>query len=155
MADGLPIVDFQFGTTWELDAEPDRVFAALGDLAAYPQWWPQVRCIEVHPDLTCVVTVTSFLPRTLTVTLSPRTADEISHRLGIWITGDMQGWAQWLLSPGGEPGSTVARYNHEVAIDRPRWRARALAGPMRLNQGWLFRQGRSGLRRHLAQTGRG
>lgn len=152
MADLSPNSAFRFGTTWELPAEPNRAFDALSALIDYPSWWPQVSCLAVHPDLTCQVEVRSFLPRILTVTLSPRTADQVSHRLGIWITGDMQGWAQWLLSSGREPGTTTARYHHEVQVDVPRWRAQLLGAPMRLNHAWLFRQGCRGLRRHLGQA---
>lgn len=140
---------FRFTTTWEVPAAPGRVFQTLADLSAYPAWWPQVEIQEIRPDQTCLVHVRGLLPRRIQVTLSPRTADKVVHRLGIWVSGDLQGWAQWLLGPGRDPETTVARYHHEVTFNASRLRSVALSGPVRLSHAWLFRQGHRGLVRHL------
>src|SRR5687768_16868241 len=38
---------YEFLTTWCLDAPIDRVFSAIEDSARWPEWWPGVRSAEL------------------------------------------------------------------------------------------------------------
>jgi uncharacterized protein YndB with AHSA1/START domain len=44
---GALMADYQFVTTWCLDAPIDGVFEAIDDAASWPQWWKGVKRAEL------------------------------------------------------------------------------------------------------------
>jgi hypothetical protein len=66
------------------------------------------------------------------------------------LTGDIEGWARWTLTPRGT--GTLVRYDQEVDVRKPLLRRFAVPGRVffRANHTLMMRAGRRGLAAHLA-----
>ncbi len=151
---GRSMADYRFVTTWCLDAPIERVFDAIDDAAAWPQWWRGVRSTELleHGDEAGVgrlwrLTWRSRLPYDLTFE-SRVTRREPPYLLEGSADGELIGTGRWRLYEGS---GTAAVYEWNVRTSRP-WmnRLAPLARPaFAWNHDVVMRQGGEGLARLL------
>ncbi|MGW4566397.1 SRPBCC family protein [Streptomyces sp. NPDC004561] len=140
---------YRFRTLWSLPVPPAAVYAALERAEDYPRWWPQVRSVTRLDDTTGVLTIRSLLPYAMTFTARETRRDPAAGILEISVSGDIEGWARWTVTPGGR--GTLARYDQEVDVRKPLLRRLAVPGRpvFRANHRLMMRAGRRGLLRHL------
>ncbi|MGQ4416504.1 SRPBCC family protein [Streptomyces sp. SAS_269] len=140
---------YRFRTLWPLPAPPADVFAVLERPEDYPRWWPQVRSVTRLDAATGVLTIRSLLPYDMTLTARETRRDPAAGVLEVTVSGDIEGWARWTVTPAG-PG-TLARYDQVVEVTKPLLRRLAVPGrPLfRANHGLMMAAGRRGLLRHL------
>jgi carbon monoxide dehydrogenase subunit G len=103
---------FAFRDSWEVAAPVAAVHDMLVDLERYPDWWPQVRAVAKISDDTARVLCRSALPYTLDLVL-----DAVSREapvLEVAVSGDLDGWVRWTLSPEGS--GTRTDFTQEVAV---------------------------------------
>ncbi len=143
--------NYVFRTTWRFAAGPDRVFAALADVAAYPTWWPQIRAARWLDDSSGELRCRSLLPYELTFAMHREIEDPDGGVLRARLSGDLSGISQWTVA-AGDAGS-VAVFDEDVAVGRGMLRAAGLlARPaLRFNHDLMMRAGEKGLRAWLAQ----
>ncbi|MFE3636484.1 SRPBCC family protein [Streptomyces cellostaticus] len=140
---------YRFRALWSLPAAPADVFAVLERPEDYPRWWPQVRSVSRPDAATGVLTIRSLLPYDLTLTVRETRHDPAAGVLEAAVSGDIEGWARWTVTPAG-PG-TLARYEQVVDVTKPLLRRLAVpARPLlRANHALMMAGGRRGLLRHL------
>ncbi|MGP9021899.1 SRPBCC family protein [Streptomyces sp. BR1] len=136
---------YRFRNVWQLPAAPAAVFAVLERAEEYPRWWPQVREVTAVDERTGTARFRSFLPYELVVTASERRRDPMAGVLEVAMSGDLDGWARWTLSPYG--GGTRALYEQEVEVRKQLMRCLAVPGRpvFRANHAAMMRSGRRGL----------
>ncbi|MDL5200443.1 SRPBCC family protein [Streptomyces sp. ALI-76-A] len=141
---------YRFRSLWSLPAPPSAVYPALERVEDYPRWWRQVREVHRIDGATGVVRVRSLLPYDLTFTAREVRRDPAAGVLEVALSGDIDGWARWTVTPDGE-GST-ARYEQVVDVGKPLLRRFAVPGRpvFRANHWLMMRSGRRGLVGHLA-----
>jgi uncharacterized protein YndB with AHSA1/START domain len=143
---------YRFRSAWHLDAEPDAVYRVLERPDHYPRWWPQVRDVRQTGGTTGVLTFRSMLPYDLTVTARSTRHDPERRILEVAMTGDLEGWVRWTVSPGGTSTRTSLLFEQEVVVRQ--WLMRLLAIPGRplflANHALMMRGGRLGLLARLA-----
>ncbi len=141
---------YVFRSEWRLSAGPDRVFAALADVEAYPAWWPQVRATRRLSDSSGEMTCRSLLPYDLVITLSQEIADPVAGVLAVRLTGDIAGTSRWTVSADPR-GGTLAVFDEDVEVHKTLVRTAGMLGrpALRFNHEFMMRSGLSGLRRHL------
>ena len=147
--DNGTVSTFRFHHQWALDAPAARVFAALADVERYAVWWPQVRTVERIDDASGRTSIRSFLPYTLHLVLRRAVEDQAGGVLRVAVSGDLEGWCQWRLSPRGD--GTTATFEQEARVT-PALLARTapVTGPLlRANHSWMMRSGRVGLAEYL------
>lgn len=106
------MTSFRFAERWQVAAPATVVHAALADVEHYPEWWPQVvACLKTGED-EGVVLCRSSLPYTLELRISllRRTPEVLESR----VTGDLDGWVRWRLTPEGT-GTAIA-FEQEVEV---------------------------------------
>jgi uncharacterized protein YndB with AHSA1/START domain len=140
---------YRFRSLWVLAAPADDVYDVLADAERYPRWWPQVREVTRLDDRSGVIRIRSLLPYDLVFTAREVRRDPAAGILEIAMTGDVDGWARWTLTPDG-PG-TRARYDQEVRVTKPLLRRLAVPGrpAFRANHALMMRAGRRGLLAYL------
>ncbi|WP_326696543.1 SRPBCC family protein [Streptomyces sp. NBC_01754] len=136
---------YRFTSVWDLPAAPGAVFAVLEHADDYPRWWPQVRSVTRVDDTTATACFRSFLPYTLAVTLRQRSRDPASRILEATLSGDLDGWVRWTVTPRG--GGSRIVYRQEVDVRAAPLRRFAVPGrPLfRANHTLMMRSGRRGL----------
>ncbi|MFJ4757551.1 SRPBCC family protein [Streptomyces sp. NPDC088763] len=141
---------YRFCSLWELPAPPAAVHEVLERAEDYPRWWPQVREVRRIDDTTGVITVRSLLPYDLTFTAREVRRDRAAGVLEIAISGDLDGWARWTITPRG--AGCLARYEQVVDVNKPLLRRFAVPGRpvFRANHRLMMRAGRRGLLALLA-----
>jgi uncharacterized protein YndB with AHSA1/START domain len=152
------VAQYEFLTTWCVDAPIERVFAVLEDSAAYPEWWKGVTAVEVlEPGdahglgKRARFSWRSVLPYTLTFE-GRVTRSEAPHLLEGQATGELEGVGVWHLFEG--PGGTAVLYSWKVRTTKP-WMN--VLGPLprpafRWNHDLVMRQGGAGLARRLGAS---
>lgn len=103
---------YSFAASWVTPAGVDDVAATVADLEHYPEWWPQVRAVAKLGPNTARVLCRSALPYTLDLVL-----DAVSREapvLEVTITGDLEGWVRWTLTPAD--GGTRTDFAQEVTV---------------------------------------
>jgi uncharacterized protein YndB with AHSA1/START domain len=140
---------------WSLAAPIDRVWDALYEVAAWPQWWPYVLAVdEVEKGLpTGVGAVRRFrwgsaLPYQLSFTMRT-TVVERPHRLEGEASGELVGVGRWRLREAA--GATHVQYDWQVETGRA-WMsmlAPVLAPVFRWNHGKVMAAGARGLAQYL------
>ncbi|MEU1705682.1 SRPBCC family protein [Streptomyces sp. NPDC005706] len=140
---------YRFRTLWSLPAPPADVFAVLERPEDYPRWWPQVRSATRLDAVTGVLTIRSLLPYDMTLTARETRRDPAAGVLEVTVSGDIEGWARWTLTPAGP--DTLARYDQVVDVTKPLLRRLAVPGrPLfRANHALMMAAGRRALLRHL------
>ena len=140
---------YRFRSLWFLPAPPATVYAVLERPEDYPRWWPQVRAVTRLDDTTGVLTIRSVLPYEMSFTAREIRHDPAAGVLEAAMSGDIEGWARWTVTPEGT--GTLARYDQVVDVNKPLLRRLAVPGrPLfRANHRLMMRAGRRGLLRHL------
>ena len=108
----------QVATEWRIDAPTDRVWNALLDAAAWPQWWRGFRAVERLADgdergvgMRLRQAWRSRLPYTLVFDLEITDIARL-ERLEGRATGDVEGTATWTFEERG--GETTVRFALDV-----------------------------------------
>ncbi|MGW3147602.1 SRPBCC family protein [Streptomyces sp. NPDC001177] len=140
---------YRFLSLWSLTAPTAVVYGALERPEDYPRWWPQVRSVNRLHDTTGLFTIRSFLPYDLTFIAREVRRDPVAGVLETALSGDMDGWARWTVTPDGS--GTLARYDQVVDVSKPLLRRLAVPGrPLfRANHRLMMRAGRRGLAAYL------
>jgi polyketide cyclase/dehydrase/lipid transport protein len=150
IAMGIPAEQYTFRSQWHIAADPDRVYAALADVAGYPAWWPEVREARQLDDGAGELRCRSLLPYDL-VFVAHREIEDAGRRiLRARLSGDLTGTSQWTIVAEG--AGTSAVFDEEVVVSKPLIR---LVGPLarpalRFNHDRMMRAGERGLRQHLS-----
>ncbi|MGV9452614.1 SRPBCC family protein [Streptomyces sp. NPDC003635] len=140
---------YRFRSLWALPASPAVVYDALERAEEYPVWWPQVREVNRLDDVSAVIRIRSLLPYDMTFTAREARRDPDAGVLEIAMSGDIEGWARWTITPAA--AGSLARYDQEVDVCKPLLRRLAVPGrPVFRGNHWLMmRAGRRGLTAHL------
>ncbi|MEU2879157.1 SRPBCC family protein [Streptomyces sp. NPDC007070] len=140
---------YRFRARWTLSAPPTAVYDALERVEDYPRWWPQVREVRRADADTAALRIRSLLPYDLCFTARETRRDPAAGVLEAAMTGDLDGWARWTLTPHG--ADTLARYDQVVDVNKPLLRRLAVPGRpvFRLNHRLMMRAGRRGLATRL------
>lgn len=106
------LASYSFSASWLTPAPVAAVADTVLDLERYPEWWPQVRAVaKLGPD-TARVLCRSALPYTLDLVL-----DAVSREapvLEVAVSGDLDGWVRWTLTP--VDGGTRTDFAQEVVV---------------------------------------
>jgi uncharacterized protein YndB with AHSA1/START domain len=139
----------RFRSLWTLPAPAPAVYRALERIEDYPCWWPQIREVTRRDDTSGTVRIRALLPYDLVLTLREERRDCAAGVLGVLITGDLEGWARWTITPAGS--GTRAVYDQEVDVRKPLLRRLAVPGRplLRANHALMMRAGRRGLAARL------
>ncbi|MCL8012589.1 SRPBCC family protein [Streptomyces sp. AS02] len=141
---------YRFRSLWALPAPAAAVYDLLEQAEDYPRWWPQVREVTKLSDTTGVITIRSVLPYDMVFTAREVLRDREGGVLEIAMSGDIEGWARWTVTPRG--GGSLARYDQVVDVNKPLLRRFAVPGRpvFRANHWLMMRAGRRGLMAYLA-----
>jgi hypothetical protein len=137
---------YSFRASWVTPAAPSAVAETVLDLEHYPDWWPQVRAVaKLGPD-TARVLCRSALPYTLDLVL-----DAVSREapvLEVAVSGDLDGWVRWTLSPA--EGGTRTDFEQQVTVTGALAAASLVARPLlRWNHHRMMQGCEDGLRTRL------
>ena len=148
----FPVADpnrYVFRSVWQLDAAPDRVYAALQDVAEYPRWWREVRETVQLSETSGRVRCRSLLPYDLTMVLTREIEDPEQRILQARLDGDLVGVSTWTVEAAGH--GTVAVFDEDVAVGKTAVRAagRFVRPVLTFNHDRMMRSGERGLRRWL------
>ncbi|MFF3331923.1 SRPBCC family protein [Streptomyces sp. NPDC002888] len=140
---------YRFRSVWTLPAPPATVYEALERVEDYPRWWRQVREVTRLDDTTGVIRIRSLLPYDMTFTAREGRRDPAAGVLEIAMSGDIDGWARWTVTPAD--AGTLARYEQVVDVNKPLLRRFAVPGRavFRANHRLMMRAGRRGLAAYL------
>jgi uncharacterized protein YndB with AHSA1/START domain len=140
---------------WHLAAAIDRVWDALYDVGAWPQWWQYVLAVdEVEKGSPSGVGAVrrfrwgSALPYQLSFMMRT-TVVERPHLLEGEASGELKGLGRWTLR--ADAGRTRVQYDWQVETGRAWMSALApvLAPVFRWNHGKVMAAGARGLAQHL------
>ena len=150
--------EYNFLTTWCLEAPRDRVWPAIRDSQRWPEWWRGVRSVRkvADGDLDGVgevgrYTWRSRLPYDLDFEMTTTRVTE-PYLLEGEAAGELAGFGRWrLFAGGGATPVTAVIYEWNVRTTKP-WmnRLAPVAGPIfAWNHDWVMRTGGEGLARLL------
>jgi uncharacterized protein YndB with AHSA1/START domain len=144
---------YRFRSVWRIAAHPDRVYAALANVAEYPTWWPQVHAARRLDGASGELRCRSLLPYDLVFVIRREVEDGERRILRASLDGDLAGSSQWTISD--EDGQTRAVFEEDVVVRKALIR---LVGPaarpaLRFNHDRMMRAGERGLRDYLARGG--
>ncbi|MGW2085396.1 SRPBCC family protein [Streptomyces sp. NPDC001880] len=136
---------YRFVSIWDLPAPPDAVYGILERAEDYPRWWPQVRQVTSVDGTSGTTRIRSFLPYDLVMTVRERRRDPRAGVIEATLSGDLDGWVRWTVTPHG--GGSRAVYEQEVDVRRRLMRLLAVPGRpvFRVNHALMMRAGRRGL----------
>jgi hypothetical protein len=146
------MADYSFVTVWRLEAPIERVYQAIHDSLAWPDWWPAVKSVEeVRPatDRGGIGTVRRYtfkgsLPYTLSFDMTVERVEPPTVLAGR-ATGELEGTGVWTIHE--EDGVTFARYDWNVRTTR--WwmnLVAPIARPLfRSNHDLVMRSGATGI----------
>jgi uncharacterized protein YndB with AHSA1/START domain len=146
------MADYSFVTEWRLDAPIGRVYEAIHDSLAWPDWWSAVKAVEeIRPakERNGIGNVRRYtfkgsLPYTLSFDLEVERVERPTSLAGR-ATGELEGTGVWTLRE--EDGQTVARYDWNIRTTR--WWMNLLAplarGVFKSNHDIVMRSGAKGI----------
>ncbi|MFF3262277.1 SRPBCC family protein [Streptomyces sp. NPDC002932] len=140
---------YRFVSVWDLAARPSAVYRLLEQVDQYPRWWPQVREVTPADDTSGTTRIRSLLPYDLVITVRERRRDPRAGVLEVALTGDLEGWARWTVTPHG--AGSRATYEQEVEVRKRLLRVLAVPGRpvFRANHALMMRAGRRGFAARL------
>jgi uncharacterized protein YndB with AHSA1/START domain len=152
------VSEYNFLTTWCLEAPRDRVWQAIRDSQRWPEWWRGVRSVRkvADGDSNGVgevgrYTWRSRLPYDLDFEMTTTRVAE-PYLLEGRAAGELAGIGRWrLFTEGGPTPVTAVVYEWKVRTTKP-WmnRLAPVAGPIfAWNHDWVMRNGGEGLARLL------
>lgn len=141
---------YHFVSTWRLGASPAEVFAVLRDMESYPLWWPEVRSVRRLDEARAELVVRSLLPYDLVFVAAEARRDEAAGVLEATMSGDLEGFSRWTVSPAGDGTRAVFEERVEARKELLR-RLAAVARPaFRANHALMMWHGRRGVGVYLA-----
>ncbi|MBK1788540.1 SRPBCC family protein [Prauserella cavernicola] len=145
----MPLTRYRFRSAWLLGAPAPRVFAELVDLANYPVWWPDVRSVSRVDERTAELVCRASLPFALRLRMTRVEQDERAGRLGVALTGDLEGSLTGHVQPCAD-GTWLEIAQHVVVRKRLLRVLSPVAHPVfRVNHAAMMRRGLHGLRARL------
>lgn len=140
---------YRFQTTWRIEVSPSEAFDILNDIGQYPAWWPEIKDVRQIDEARAEVRIRAALPYTLHVQLEKEITDKPAGILRTSLTGDLEGWSSWSMTPVGR--YCLLRFDEEVVTTRPLMNALSpIARPLfRFNHSLMMRHGERGLSSHL------
>lgn len=148
---------YSFTTRWEVDAPPEEVYRALGDIDRLAEWWPSVyldvrvreRGAPSGVGMVVDLHTKGFLPYTLRWRLRVLETDEPRH-MRLSAEGDLCGIGDWRLTRRPDGGCSSV-YDFQVEVDKPllRWLSPILRPVFAANHRWAMAQGQRSLRLEL------
>ncbi|MGH3367550.1 MAG: SRPBCC family protein [Nocardioidaceae bacterium] len=140
---------YRFRSFWTVPVHAHTVFDVLADIGSYPRWWPQVRSVEQIDEHTASLICRSLLPYRLHLRVIRRREHRDEGLLEVRLTGDLDGWSRWTLTPNG--AGTGLLYEQEVVAHGRLLRhlGRVARPGLRFNHAWMMRSCRHGLARYL------
>lgn len=149
------MTDYEFLTTWLLDAPREDVWDAIWESDRWPQWWRGVvEAVETDPGAACGIGRRGRYAWRGPIPYPVRfevvsTVVEPPHLLIGEATGELEGTGLWRLFE--EDGVTAVLYQWNVHTTKPWMNALApIAGPFfRWNHGQIMGWGGGGLAKHL------
>ncbi|MBB4912350.1 SRPBCC family protein [Actinophytocola algeriensis] len=147
----MSLNDYCFRGLWSVRATTGRVFAALVDVARYPDWWPDIRAVTRVGDDTAEVICRSVLPYALRFRLHRAVEDESAGHMRVDVTGDLEGFVQGRVAEHRTAGALLA-ITQRVVVRKPLLRAFAPVGRpvFRANHALMMWRGQRGFRDYLA-----
>jgi uncharacterized protein YndB with AHSA1/START domain len=154
------MASYAFVTEWRLRAPIDRVYDAIHDSLAWPEWWPAVKAVEeIRPptDRTGIGSVRRYtfkgsLPYTLSFDLAVERIERPILLAGR-ASGELEGTGVWSLREAD--GTTHVRYDWNVRTTR--WWMNLLAplarGVFKANHDVVMRSGAAGICNRLGGVG--
>jgi hypothetical protein len=141
--------EYTFRSEWHVAAEPDAVYRALSDVAAYPTWWSQVVAAQWLDDTSGEIRCRSLLPYELVFVAHRVIEDPLQRILRANLHGDLSGTSQWTVHANGS--RTVAVFDEEVDVKKRFARAAGflIRPALKFNHDLMMRSGEKGLRRLL------
>jgi len=146
---------FQLVSEWHLAAPPEAVWQVLEDSDAWPQWWPEIRCVELlqsgdeHDEGAVRRTWwSSRLPYGFVLDFTSRAAAK-PHLLVVEASGDLAGMGRWEIA--AIPVGARVRYVWQVHPHKTwmRWLAPLFAPVFTWNHHAVMRDGAVGMARQL------
>lgn len=147
---------FQLVSEWHLAAPPEAVWAVLGEAESWPQWWPEIRRVQLlkpgaadnGEGAVRRTWWTSRLPYGFVIDFTTRAAER-PHLLVVEASGDLAGMGRWELA--AIPVGTRVRYVWQVLPHKAwmRWLAPLLAPLFAWNHHAVMRDGAVGMARRL------
>lgn len=144
---------YRFRSVWTVLAGFEETFAAVGDLASYPLWWPEIKRVDLIDPDRARVTIAALLPYSLTLVMQRQVLDRDTGMLEAGLSGDLQGWSSWKVSRA--QGGCLLVFEEQVEMKRRLLRliAPAARPAFLVNHALMMKRGEAGLRRHLAGGG--
>jgi carbon monoxide dehydrogenase subunit G len=141
--------EYKFRSEWHVAAEPDAVYQALSDVAAYPTWWPQVVGAQWLDDTSGEIRCRSMLPYELVFVAHRVIEDPVKRVLRANLDGDLTGTSQWTISANGS--GTVAVFDEDVDVRNrlARLAGRLVRPALKYNHDRMMQSGEKGLQRLL------
>ena len=146
------MASYSFVTEWRLEAPQDRVYEAIHDTLAWPDWWPAVKAVEEIRPATARngigsvrrYTFKGSLPYTLSFDLTVERIEPPTTLAGR-ADGELEGTGVWTLRE--EDGVTFVRYDWNIRTNR--WWMNLLApvarGVFKRNHDFVMRSGAKGI----------
>ena len=123
---GMNLNHYQFHSAWFIDADPGELFDALNDIMRYPLWWPEIKEVVQLGEDRYMVVARSLLPYSLRFESRPGVVDRGAGILETIMTGDLEGYSRWRLSPEGTGTSVI--FEERVDANKKLLRRLALIG---------------------------
>lgn len=144
---------YVFHSEWDIYAPVDDVYAVIRDQRTYVQWWKEVREATDLGSDSVRVRARSSLPIYLEFTASLGSEDRDRGFLEVLLTGDLEGFVRWQLSPRGD--GTHISYDQDVLTNKRLLNVLSpIARPAFRGNHWLMmRNGEKGLNTFMAGVG--
>src|ERR1700722_12458822 len=139
-----------FRSVWEVEATRADLFEVLGDLGAYPAWWPEVRGAVKRGESAFELTCRSYLPYDLVFRSSQERRDPVAGVLEARLTGDLEGISRWTLTSDGARSKAV--FEEDVIAEKSLLRRLSLVArpAFRANHSLMMSHGQAGLKVYMA-----
>lgn len=146
---------YHFVSRWTVDAPPDAAYAAIHEVDAYPEWWPEVRAVRRLEGERRWLRTRSLLPYDLAFTLDRTIVDPAAGILEARLAGDLEGRIRWTIGPTAT-GSLLV-FDEDVVTTKPLLnRLAPLVRPAyAANHARMMAHGEAGLRTLLRADARG
>lgn len=137
---------YRFLDRWAVPHPIERVFEAVGEPLAYPEWWPDVFLAAdgdggpPEPGKTISVLARGFLPYRLRFTMECLEVER-PVRILSRLTGDFEGTGEWRLREDGSTTLCELDWRPTVAKPLVRVLTPALRPVFRANHAWTMRRG--------------
>jgi hypothetical protein len=143
---------YRFDHAWRVDAAPDAVLDLLEDVRRYGEWWPAVQVTGgslAAPARTADLEVRAPLGYRLRITVTEQGSSGDQDELRAAISGDLEGWCSWRVTPDGV--CTRIDFAQEVEVRQRVLRAASplLHGAFARQHAAVIRSAESGLRTAL------